>query len=356
MIPYYILIVIPTILSVVKNKSKLSNIKNISIIFFFAILLLLLFLRSIDIGNDLMNYKRMFMNVEKIEWNEISAFENIEPCFVLLEKMIYSIVPNYRLFLCVCALLSVVPLAILYSKETNYPVLTISLFVGSCVPFSMFFSGLRQSIAMGFGIIAYYFTKNKKLFPFLITVLVAYLFHQSGIILIFMYPLYKLQITRKNIPIVIIIIAVSFIFNKQIFSFLIKTIARYEDRYSTLTTTNAYGSLILLIIFAIFAFLIPDEKHISLETRGLRNFLLFSIIIQCFAPIHNLAMRMNYYYLLFIPILLPKIIDESSKRMCKIASISKYAMSAFFIFRFFYEAYFGADILQIFPYHFFWEV
>lgn len=356
MIPYYVLIILPIILSIVKNRRSTHYDRNFSIISFFIIFILLLFLRSINTGIDLINYQAMFINIGKTEWKNIKFFDNVEPFYIILEKIIYSTTQNYRTLLCVCALISVVPLTILYSKKSNHTALTIALFLGSCVPFSMFFSGLRQSITMGVSIIAYYFTKNKKFIPFLITVLVAYFFHQSSVILLFMYPLYKMKISKKKIPIIIILVVVSFVFNKQIFSFLIRVIARYEDRYSALTTTNAYGSLILLILFAVFSFLIPDEKHISVETRGLRNFLLFSIIIQCFAPIHNLAMRMNYYYLLFIPVLLPKVIDESSKKMCEIANISKYVMSAFFIFRFFYEAYFGADILQIFPYHFFWEV
>ena len=52
--------------------------------------------------------------------------------------------------------------------------------------------------------------------------------------------------------------------------------------------------LILFALFTVFAFIIPDELIIDKETTGLRNFLLLSLVLQMFAPLHSLAMRLNY--------------------------------------------------------------
>ena len=84
-----------------------------------------------------------------------------------------------------------------------------------------------------------------------------------------------------------------------------------SDEYSDISIklTGSYGSLILFIIYALFAYLIPDEKLIDRETKGLRNFMILVVCIQLFAPLHTLAMRFNYYYLLFIPLLISKVLD-----------------------------------------------
>jgi hypothetical protein len=61
--------------------------------------------------------------------------------------------------------------------------------------------------------------------------------------------------------------------------------------------------LILFLIFTVFAYLVPDESKLDPDTIGMRNFLLLAVAIQMFAPLHSLAMRMNYYYIVFIPLL-----------------------------------------------------
>ena len=112
--------------------------------------------------------------------------------------------------------------------------------------------------------------------------------------------------------------------------------------------------LLLFTAFAIFAFLVPDESQLDAETIGLRNFLLLSLVIQMFAPLHVLAMRMNYYYIIFIPLLLPKIIQYRSKRWNQVAFLGRHVMVLFFLVYFFANAYRDGG-LNVFPYHFFWE-
>lgn len=112
--------------------------------------------------------------------------------------------------------------------------------------------------------------------------------------------------------------------------------------------------LLLFIVFAVFAYLIPDESKLDRDTIGLRNFLLLAVVLQMFASLHSLAMRMNYYYIAFIPLLLPKIIEYRSKTWNQIAVVARYAMIAFFVAFFFITAP-NDNSLQTFPYRFFWE-
>ena len=86
----------------------------------------------------------------------------------------------------------------------------------------------------------------------------------------------------------------------------------------------------------------------------MRNFLLLSLMIQLFAPLNVLAMRMNYYYIIFIPLLLPRIIQCSSVKYRSIAAAGRNAMLAFFFVYFFLTAKTGGRLHTI-PYHFYWE-
>ena len=127
---------------------------------------------------------------------------------------------------------------VLYMKESNHNLLTIALFMG-LAPFSMFFSGLRQSIAMGIGAICYLCCKEKKPASFLLLVFLAYLFHQSAAILLLMYPMIHLRVTKKWIPLVVVVVAGCFVFRNQIFGFALRFSDKYESRY-VISETGSY--------------------------------------------------------------------------------------------------------------------
>jgi hypothetical protein len=66
-------------------------------------------------------------------------------------------------------------------------------------------------------------------------------------------------------------------------------------------------------------------------------------------------MRMNYYYIIFIPLLMPRIISCRSHRYSRVAILARHVMVIFFLAYFFITALGSGVNLRVFPYHFFWE-
>ena len=93
--------------------------------------------------------------------------------------------------------------------------------------------------------------------------------------------------------------------------------------------------LILFAVFTVFAFAVPEESVLDVETLGLRSLLVLSLALQMFAPLHTLAMRMNYYYIVFIPLLIPKIIKCRKQEMRQVAILARFVMIIFFTGYFF---------------------
>lgn len=351
MIPYYLLIGLPMFLSLIKydDNRRILN-KKFPLFAFFVFFILLLSLRSVWCGTDLLNYRNKFWLAESVSFFSLFDLSNVEPGYELLASIIKAISGNFQFFLIVCALLSVVPLMLLYIKESDHCLITVALFVG-IAPFSLYFSGLRQSIAMGVGVICYWFCKEKKWLLFLIMVFLAFLFHQSAIILLLMYPMMHARITKDWIIPIVVIYMVCLLYNKQLFGALLGLNQKYESRY-VISDTGSYTYLILLLILTAYSFVLLKEDADGVI--GLRNLLVVSLFLQCFAPVNIVAMRLNYYYLIFIPILIPKIIDNCKTRYIQVARVSSVVFVCFFILWFFKEAYFGSDILNIFPYLPFW--
>ncbi|MDD6479314.1 MAG: EpsG family protein [Oscillospiraceae bacterium] len=370
MFPYFFLIFIPlifTLVSLNKNENGLSTLSlglgeknnkgNLALWIFFFLFFLLLALRKETIGTDLVAYNYLFIRISGYNFSQL--FENGEPIYYLITWITGKITSDFQIYLVVTSFISLIPIAYVYNKDRGNGYFKLIIFVNMST-FVMLFSGIRQSMAMGIGMLAYYCIKNKKIAPFLIWATIASLIHHSGFMIFAMYPIYHFKLNKNNMFILTPVIALVYVFNQPIFSLLMKITGQVSDKYdSKIGDTGAYGSLILFLLFFVFAFIISDENKMGAESLGLRNFLLVTLIIQFFAPLHSLAMRMNYYFILFVPLALADAIKNSKDEYRQIAALGEAVMSIFFTILFVYTTYnsykTGESALETIPYEFFWQ-
>ena len=354
---FYFLILVPLAIQhfIVGNGTVNFQKKNTRAIgVFFVLLFILIALRHESVGNDTRNYINIFYGYSKLDWQMLGK-QSLELGFAYFNKIISLFTKEPQVFLGITAAITVMMIYPTYKRLCVDSSLTIVLFI-TMSTFVMAFSGIRQMLAIAIGFIAYEFTRKKKIVPFFLLVLLAMSFHISAFLLLFMYPIYHAKITTKWLFAVVPIMMAIFVFNEQIFMNLEPLFLLYTEYDTGMEQTGAYTILILFIAFAVFTFLVPDEASLDSETIGLRNLLLLAVALQMFAPIHSLAMRMNYYYIIFIPMLIPKIIKARSNRWGQVAVIGRHVMVIFFLVYFFYNAYVSESNLNVFPYHFFWEV
>ncbi len=373
MLPYFIMVGIPAYLSVLiyffqKNsryrfdyRADYNHQKTYQLVIdsFFLIWLLLLIFRGEKVGIDLSTYKYHFNNYSSMTWETIltnGVLSDHEPAYVLLCKLISIVSGDFRGVIIVSALISVIPIWKLYRNDGKNGFLTIVLFL-NIAPFVMYFSGLRQAMAMAFIVPCYYCCKSNKALKFILWVMIAYLFHKSSVILLLMYPVYHIKWRKKiNLLYLLPIIAIIYLFKLPIFRFLLMFMnEKYIERYTEgIKSTGAYAVLLLLIVLLIYSFVIVDQLKLDNDTVGLRNILVISVVLQVFSGVHSIAMRMNYYYLLFIPLIIDHVIRIGDDKEKKILQISKVCMVVFFTVYYFYFAYTDADILNVYPYKPFW--
>lgn len=352
---FFVLLFFPIMLQHITIKGhyvEYQKRNRLALLIFFVVLTFLVMLRHESIGNDTRNYIHFFERYCWMGWERLHK-ETLETGFVFYNKAISLFTRNSQVFLAVTAIFSSVMIYSTYKRLCLDASLTIVLFC-TMSTFVLMFSGIRQMLAIGLGFVAYEFVREKRLLSFALTVLVALTIHTSAFMLVLMYPVYHAKITKKWLYVVVPTLILVFVFNKPIFASLTFILERYTKYSGAMTATGAYTMLILFAAFSVFAFLIPEESRLDEETVGLRNFLLLSLTLQMFAPLHTLAMRMNYYYIIFIPLLLPKIIECRSKRWNKVAKFGRHLMVVFFLAYFFVNAYRGGA-LNVFPYRFFWE-
>lgn len=351
MIPYYILVFLPLLPLAVFSKRETSlSAAQIGMIWFFVLLLTLMMLRAPTVGRDLDNYQIMFKLYSKLHLSNMHKVST-DKGYVLINMIVGRATKDFQWILVITSILSVVPVALVYVSEVEDLYLTIALYI-SMSPFLLLFSGIRQSLAIAMGMLAFVCVKRRKPILFAVFVVLAMLFHRSAFMLAIMYPLYYLKIRKIWLLGIVPFLGIVFIFNRQIFSFLSNFVSDFYS--SDISSTGAYTMLFLFIAFAVVCFVIPEESELDDTTIGLRNFMLLVVALQLFAPLHALAMRMNYYYIIFVPLLLPKILNRSSVRYGQVAKVAKYVMMGYFLVNFFVFSV-SKNSLDTFPYQFFWE-
>lgn len=357
MLPYLVMVGFPAVLSLLFLWGKVESNRGNKIIVdtFFVIWLVLLLFRSERVGIDLSVYKMNFNNYIFLSWKEIfnGIFEGeFEAGFVVISKIISYLTDNFRAMIIICACISVIPIWILYRNEAHIGFFAIVMFL-NIAPFPMYFSGLRQAMAMALVMPCYYFCKNKKIWHFLLMVFIAFLFHRSAMILLLMYPIYHLRLKKAyHIVYIAPIIAAIYVLKKPIFSFLLNFVGDYADEYEdAIKDTGAYAVTLLLAILLVYAFLVANSDIIDYDTMGLRNLMILSVILQVFSGVHTIAMRMNYYFLLLVPLAVCKVVKNGDKKIKDIIHLSLICMMAFFFAYYIYFIHTDEDILRIYPYY-----
>ena len=358
MIPYFIMVGTPAVIAILGKKLADRELRNRLIVgSFFLIWLTLLILRKETVGIDLVNYHSWFLSASRMSMGEIfsRAFQtNYELGYNLLSKFVSLFTHDFRVMIIITAILSLVPVWLLYRENAEQNAyLSIVIFLGLGL-FSIYFSAIRQVLAIAFVYPAYTFTKKRKLLLFLLTVFLTFFIHHSAIIMLLMYPVYHLRLRNyTSLLLIVPVIVLVYIFRVPVFRFLSRFIGEFYQ--GVIAETGAITVFLLLNIFLIYSFFLPNNTLLDEETIGLRNILFMATVLQIFTGINLVAMRMNYYFLILVPLLIPRIMNRPAEKNRKLAELSLLIMAVFFSAFYFYRAYTSADILQVYPYIPFWK-
>lgn len=307
------------------------------------ILILVQGLRSFSIGVDLKTYQIIFDRNSAMSFSEIFAYYDAEWGYHLLNKIIFVFGGNLRTLLFIVSISIYIPLYLVVKKYSKMPFISYLLFMFLGL-FTFSLSGLRQTMAMGITILAFMQIKDKNLIKFIILVTFAMLFHKSALIFYFAYPLYHFRISRKRLYLLIIPMIIIFIFRENIITFLT---AIYDSNYQ-IVDTGAYNFLLLLIFLLIGSVLLLVKKY-GLQKQGLVNLLIFMVVLQFFASYSSIVMRLNYYFFIYLTILIPDLVDSIKGKDFQ------FAFNSILLLFLGYMFFMGLkdSVLDIYPYRFF---
>ncbi len=323
----------------------------------FCLIFALVALRHENMGEDLLKevngedvgYLRAYEVLGKMPWSKILLFEgfqNYEIGYAVLNKLVYiACFGQQQALLIVCAAISLLPIAILYTKRSPSPVFSFVIYMGLPV-FLIVFSGLRQAIAVGICTLSILAIQKRKPIVFALLVLLATSFHYSAWMFFIAYPAYYLRMRFPVRVATAFFIPFVFLMRRPLFQTL--SVLLKDD--AVMDNNNALT--LFLIFFAIYFFCVifMDDSD---EQNGYLNLFFLTCICQAFSGIYGTAMRVGYYFMTALPILLPSTIKgmkkEQDRKLMNIITVACFALFAIYTFAQ-KDSYANTN-----PYLFFWE-
>lgn len=271
-----------------------------------------------NVGTDFLEYEYLYYQIKGLSFgSQIS----IEPFYFLLNKLLNILnLDSQWLFVTSGFIIYYLYYRVII-REASYFELSIYLFIILGFYFSTF-NILRQWIACAiiFNSFLYLF-KNKKI-KFIISCIVAMLFHFTAVILM---PLYFLiRIMRKEmtrILLVVLTLVASFFLNIILMAvneglIILNANPKYLKYLNELSISNAQGflfPLICLIVYVLYLFYKNKLIETNTNFHYYINILIIGLAISILGQSLLIFARLHFYFLPILIIIIPNIIKCMGK-------------------------------------------
>lgn len=180
-------------ISVKRRKQKLRPFLWISSLPMFF----MLGLRGYHIGTDTIQYVNHFTKVAGMSFSEAWHYSENEPGLYVLMHLCARVSTDPTFFLCVFALISTVCFCKFAESNGDGELLTFFFHV-TLGSFLFIMTGMRQGLAIAFCLLAVDYARRRKLIPFLLAMLPAFLTHRSSIMFLIVYLIANRKLSFLN--------------------------------------------------------------------------------------------------------------------------------------------------------------
>ena len=296
--------------NIVYEEQKIKR-EKIFVVAAFVAIIFVVGLRSPEMGIDLNSYLPSFDHLISYSWRQIlsmRSYLNYEKGYIIFNKLIGILSSEHQVFIFICAAASIIPIGYVVFKHSEDKLLSTIIFLG--IPtFLIVFSALRQAIAVGITTASFIFIEKKKVIPFIFLVLLASAFHSSALVFLIAYPLYQIKISNKTALVSIGLLPLIWLIKYPLFAVL-----------SKLFTNNAVpdnnGAVTLFIVFSlIYVFCVLCGNRDNAQTNGLTNLFFVACAVQAMGGMYSTVIRVGYYFIIYLILLLPAVLFDIKKRM-----------------------------------------
>lgn len=270
-----------------------------------AILIPTLFegLRDDVVGEDMLGYGgQWFDNMDEAGglWDMFYFAQTPEYGYHLIIYICKMISPDIHLYMTVCALIKMSAVTIFAYRMREQISTVLFMLSYYCFFYVTFFSLMRQGIAVAICMYSLVYYTNKNLLKFLLTVGVAYFFHNSAVLMFLLIPIYFMRNVKYKYAIFFGGILFVFFFIELLFQLVLMTPlfkSEMADLYMDSGVTSAKTNLLISFVFLVFALYqrLFGEEETEDKTFMLAISSALSLLFLFLSSYIEVAFRMSYY-------------------------------------------------------------
>ena len=280
-----------------------------------------------EVGTDFNAYYKADEVFGGNVWEKIKTLN--EPGISILIEIINLFSNDGAAYIFTFSFLTIVPTTyILLRRSNNYTVILLLYVFCGC--WHGTFNGVRQYLAATVIMFGYRYIQEKKFVKYAITVLIAYCFHSSAIIMIVPYFVMRGKINFRNI----FLLALGTLLVSSNYEAIFSFIGALKDKDVSVGTYATTSVNILRVLANCAPAVLAVALYIKKDPTPEQTFYINGLIVNAAAMIaasnSTYLARISIYTTLFIPAGLPKLIRMEDKIMEKVLWVIIIALFAVF--------------------------
>ena len=297
------------------------------------------------IGNDSSSsYLHQFQRMPNYTWSDIlSSGNGFNVGYRILNKAVSDLTNgDYQFFIGLIAAFVSFCFGLLVYRYSPNPLASILYHFGLLL-YTFHFNALKQSIAMGFLMLAFIQIDRRKPVWFVLITLFAAQFHFPATVFLPAYWIAKLKPGRYYVLLMAGMLIITYSFRSQILTLMLTLYNDEEVGYVSMESVQFLRTkALLMVVIVIAAILFRRPKQEDRIYSILMEFMGIAIVFQTFCGYSNIFERLADYYFQFSVIFIPMVFDKNADReplfgwrfMSVVDTLAPYMFCGFGIYRF----------------------
>jgi len=317
---------------------------------FYIFFFLLYSLRSYTVGTDTIGYIfNVFPQIKNLSYKEIFQNER-DPFFYIVVKFVQENISDLNIvwftFIALIFWIPVIHILKKYSYNIFMSLIILMIFRYTDFPLN----AMRNGIAVGITFFSTQYLIEKKIFKFILCIIIATLFHKTALIYLLLMPFMFINLLEKKIFIYSSILFV-FMFKNILYQYIFKYLFSVDPSYQMYLNIDPGKILTFLIVSFFFLlttyFLQPSKGNYFMKIFYSSTFL--STIFGIFSLENPAFYRSSLYFGFSFAITVPYALKFIYKKYSKKFSISIILSCLLLIY------ILGGPAPGVVPYSFFWN-
>lgn len=310
--------------------------------------------RNSSVGGDLNFYVSVFKD-NSLQIPELSNIFNsrFEIGYILLNNSLRSISDSYTILLFSFAIITLFIWFYVFWNYSENIYISLLIYFSSLGMLLYSFSNIRQGLSISIGLLGFHYFVKEKYIKGILCILIAPLFHITGIICILFLLLRKIHLSLKVFIVVLLGLIFTFPFLKNFSEIFVNIFSQYTSYLESSWFLESYklapvALSIVYIIFFVIGEIILKNSELSESEEYIRIlffcYLIFTIITMQTSLLSRFAHYFSPFAALYVPMFINKVSDRKIKWALLYLIIIIYAVFLLVI------VYYKPDWYNVVPY------